>query len=58
MKCPKCGIEMVWGYTWIEHQGIGHPGFQTWFCTICNYVEPIEQPDFEVTIYNNKEVVR
>lgn len=48
--CPKCKEEMTWGYTWIQHGDMGHPGPQTWVCK-CGYVEPIKIPDFEVTSY-------
>ena len=41
MVCPKCKEEMTWGYTWIQHGDIGHPGPQTWLCK-CGYVEPIK----------------
>jgi len=54
MKCPKCNNELVWGYTWIEHQGIGHPGPQTWFCNVCTYVEPIKFSEIEIFVYNDK----
>ena len=51
MLCPKCNKEMVWGYTWIEHQGIGHPGPQTWVCK-CGYTASIV-PEVTLTTWSN-----
>jgi len=53
MICPKCKKEMEWGYTWIQHGGIGHPGPQTWICS-CGYVEPIK-PLVTETTFNKTE---
>ncbi len=57
MTCPKCNKEIVWGYTWIEHQGIGHPGPQTWICE-CGYVEPIVPVIVGTTIWTNTQEVK
>lgn len=48
MECPKCNKRMEFGFTWIEHDGIGHPGPQTWICS-CGYIEPLKLPEMEVT---------
>jgi hypothetical protein len=56
MICPKCGSEMEWGLTWIEHQGIGHPGHETWFCS-CGYVAPIK-PLVETVVWSSVQITK
>jgi hypothetical protein len=48
--CPKCDSQMQFLFSWIEHNGFGHPGFPiAWICMKCDHREKIEFELGEVT---------
>jgi ssDNA-binding Zn-finger/Zn-ribbon topoisomerase 1 len=44
--CPKCDGQMQYIFSWIEHDGFGHPGSPiAWSCMKCKHREEFEKPD-------------
>ncbi len=46
-ECPKCKRAMQYLFSWIEHDGVGHPGSPiAWVCISCNHKEYFK-PEWE-----------